>query len=417
MTLALPWLESRQAWADATPPPRFVLVFTPNGTLQNQWWPADATALSPLLDPLMAHRARFTVVGNLDMRSASLGSGDGHQKGIGHVFTARPLQSGSLFGSVDWASGPSIDQRVAEVIGGTTPLTSLELGVQVPGARVYDRMIYRAAGRPLPPVVDPRETFARLFGASTDPAAAAAHRQRRKSVLDAVLDEFNRTRSAVSQSDALRLDAHAATIRELEQRLDALPVPLAACVRPTEPQVPSLTDGTQYPHLGELQTDLLVLALACGITRVASLQWSSAASPVVFSWLGQTVDHHELSHRADGDADAQLQLQAINRWYAAQFSRLLDGLTQAREGAGSLLDNTVVIWGNELGKGNVHSHESVPFIVAGNVQNRLVSGVNLDAAHASHAQVLLAGARACGLTDVSFGDPSLGAGVLPGLLA
>lgn len=417
--VALPLLDAMQARAQAAPPKRLVLVFSPNGTVYERWAPTPTPGgftLSHVLAPLAPFQPKLNVLGHVDLTSAFDGPGDGHQKGIGHLWTGVDLQPGTLFTTVDWAGGPSVDQRVADAIGQGTRLRSLELGVQVPRARVYDRMVYRAAGQPLPPVLDPRVTFDVLFG-DGDPLLAAQRRARRKSVLDAVLGEYGALASTLGAGDRRRLDAHATAVREVERRLDALGQPGPACARPAAPTPPSLTANGSYPELSRLQLELLALALVCDVTRVASLQWSSASSAVVFDWLGHTVDHHELSHRADDDVDAADALAAIHRWYAEQLAFLLSRLDAAQEAGGSVLDHSLVLWGNELGRGNVHGHVSVPFVTAGAAGGAVRTGQSLDAQHAPHNQLLLATLRAFGVADATFGEPALGSTALPGFLA
>ncbi len=418
-SVALPFLEAMEAHAQPAAPRRLVLIFSPNGTVYERWAPTATPTgftLSPALAPLAPHQAKLNVLGHLDMASALTGPGDGHQKGIGHLWTGVGLQPGSLFTTVDWAGGPSVDQRLADALGASTRLRSLELGVQVPRARVYDRMVYRAAGQPLPPLLDPRVTFETLFG-DGDPVQAAHRRARRASVLDAVLGEYGAVSAKLGAVDRRRLDAHATTLRELEQRLASVGQPGTACARPDAPAPPPLTPAASFPALGRLQMDLLALALACDVTRVASLQWSSASSNVVFSWLGHSVDHHELSHRGEDDLDAKAQLEAIHRWYAEQFAYLLSRLDAAPEAGGSLLDHSLVVWGNELGRGNVHSPVSVPFVTAGAAGGAVRTGRFLETNHAPHNALLLAVLRAFGVQDATFGDPAVCPGPLPGFLA
>lgn len=403
VSLTLPWLE---AFAQPAPPRRFVSVFTPNGTVFDHWAPtrtATGWALSPILAPLLPFQSKVLVPVHVDLKSTVLGPGDGHQRGIGHLWTSRALKAGSLFGNVGWASGPSIDQVVADAIGTTTAMRSLELGVMVTGATVLSRMIYGKNGEPLAPENDPVVVFDRLFGAAA-PLVAARRRANRKSVLDAVLAEFNALGPKVSAADRQVLEAHAATVREVERRVDAVVSPSASCVRPMEPTTPSGPDA--FITLGELQTDLLALALACDVTRVASLQWTRSASPMVFSWERVSIEHHELSHHADDDASARADLTTIHRWYAQQFARLLGRLEATVAGPGvTLLDQSVIVWGNELGQGNTHSHRSVPFVVAGGGGGTLQSGL-LDTNGGSHAELLLACAQAAGAPLTTFGDPT-----------
>jgi hypothetical protein len=178
-----------------------------------------------------------------------------------------------------------------------------------------------------------------------------------------------------------------------------------------------LSNGN-YPEIGRAQMDLLAMALTCDITRVASLQWSTAQSGATFSWLGHSASHHSLSHEADNDPNARSQLVEINYWYAEQFAYLLDKLKAQPEGEGTLLDNTIVLWANEQGNGDTHSRTEIPFVVAGNHDGRLDTGRYLHFDDVPHNDLYIALLHALGQTDVStFGNPELATGPLPGLLA
>jgi len=158
------------------------------------------------------------------------------------------------------------------------------------------------------------------------------------------------------------------------------------------------------------------MALTCDITRVSSLQWSTGQSGVRFTWLGQDVSHHSLSHEADNDPAARSQLVAINNWYAEQFAYLLGKLQAQSEGDGTLLDSTIVLWVNEQGNGDTHSRTEIPFVVAGNYAGALNTGRYLEFDDVSHNDLYIALAQAVGLSDVtSFGNPEVVTGPLPGL--
>jgi len=400
---ALPWLE---AMGQAAIPKRLVLMFSPNGTVYPRWAPtqtASGMQLSPILAPLEPHKSKLLVLGNLDVKSAEHGPGDGHGKGIGHLWTGTEMWGADAPGSVWWGGGPSVDQVAAEAIGLTTPLKSVELGVQVQASKVWDRMSYRASAQPLPPLLNPRLAFDRLFGPlDPDPAGSARRRARRKSVLDGALAELKAMQPKVSGPDRARLDAHFTALRDLERRIEASPTPAPSCQRPLV-----LFEPTTFEDLGQAQMDLLAMAVACDVTRVASLQYSSATSAVVFGWLGCTEDHHELSHRPDSDAAAQTQLQKIHHWYAKQFAYLVERLD-----ALGLLDHTTVVWGNELGKGNSHSHTQVPFVVAGGA---LGTGRFVDCKGAAHNDLLVSALNSVGVPATTFGNPAYCNGALPGL--
>src|SRR6185503_5498497 len=190
----------------------------------------------------------------------------------------------------------SVDQRLADAIGRGLPFRSIELGVQTGAADNWGRMVYRGRNRPLPPREDPARTFDDVFGAAVlDPAERERRATRRQSILDRVTGELTRLSSEASAADRQRLEQHLSYLREVEDRLAAQSLGIAQCAVPPRPVTPA-PGPDAYAQTGELQIDLLVLALACAQTRVATLQWSRSVSEVRFTWLGVDEGHHALSH-------------------------------------------------------------------------------------------------------------------------
>ena len=431
------WLASGRGRADrimtAEPAPtRFVVFFTPNGTVRDRWLPSGGEtdfSLSPILSPLARHRRRLAVIDGLDMRSTENGPGDGHQKGMGHMLTGTSLLTGSGFdgqGAPDagWGGGPSIDQVIASQIGGSSSRRSIELGVLRRGgvggtnANVWNRMCYSAAGAPLAPIDDPALAFDRLFGGTS---GDEARRRLRRSVLDTATADLASLRGRVGATDRLRLDAHLTALREIEARIDGT----HTCA-PTPP--PSLDAGsyTHMPEVGRAQMDLLAAALGCGVTRVASLQWTESVGTAVFPWLGlsDADSHHHLSHceptpdlrvRFVGESDADYgayvrsaqreKLARIDAWFAEQLAYLVDRLEALPEGDGSVMDRTCILWINELGDGQSHSHTSVPIVLVGSAGGALRNGCFLQLGGRPHNDLLLTLAQAYGVAGASFGDP------------
>jgi hypothetical protein len=211
--------------------------------------------------------------------------------------------------------------------------------------------------------------------------------------------------------DRPRLEAHAEAIRSIERQLDALG---------RECEVPVLGDPVDvkakenYPAIGRLQMDLLFQAHLCDLTRVSSFMWSNADSWQYFPWIGIDEEHHALSHLTD---DASIdKLTAIDTWYAEQmayFFGLLDGVP---EGDGTMLDNSLVLWGNEIGKGDTHSHENIPWVLAGSAGGRLSTGRFIDYGSEPHNNLLLSVLHAFGMeSETSFGPAGYTTGPLPGL--
>jgi hypothetical protein len=426
--IALPWLEAmspRRARA-ATTPKRFIVMFSPNGTLPAQWTPTGTETgftLSPILMPLGPHQGDLVIIEGLLQEGAG---GDGHQNGIGGMLTGSPLNPGPFAGvgapPAGWATGPSIDQRIVQALAAPTPFQSLELGVQVGGADNWGRMIYQAANQPPPPTDDPAQVYTTVFSdLHTDPVALAHLRARHKSILDAVGGEYRRIGGRVGSADKQRLDAHLDAVREIEQRLTTSLVDNnPAChdpVLPTSTLAPQANDS--FPAVGALQMDLLTMALACDLTRVASLQWSRSVSQVRFTWLNVPDGHHDLSHRSDTDSDAVHKLTLINTWYAQQMANLIARLKGTPDGAGgTLFDNTLILWSNELAKGNTHSRQDAPYVLAGNAGGGLRTGrfVSYEGQGLPHNNMMVSILNALDIPDTTFGKAEWCTGPLTGLL-
>jgi hypothetical protein len=421
--IALPFLEAmlpRRAHAVA-PPRRFIVMFSPNGTLPS-WTPTGSErsfTLSPILSPLSPHQADLVIVQGLLQQG---GGGDGHQTGIGGMLTGTPLNPGPFAGvgapPAGWATGPSVDQRIAEAVAAPTPFRSLELGVQVGAADDWGRMIYRAGNQPLPPTDDPAAVYDAVFSdLHTDPAVLAHQRARHKSILDAVGGEYARIGARLGSADKQRLDAHLTAVREIETRLTTnLVENNPACADPKVPAVAAQSNDA-FPTVGGVQMDLLAMALACDLTRVASLQWSRSVSQVRFTWLGIPDGHHDLSHRSDTDADAVNKLTMINSWYAQQMAGLIARLKATPDaGGGTLFDNTLVLWCNELAKGNTHSRQDAPYVLAGTGGGSLVTGrfLSYEGQGLNHNDLLVSILNAMGVPDTTFGQASWCTGPLPG---
>ena len=421
----MPWLASAtegRARAATAFPTRFVVMFSPNGTIPTQWTPSGTETdftLSPILAPLQPHQSDIIVIAGVDQRGAG---GDGHQTGMGGMLTGQALNPGPFAGTgaapAGWAAGPSVDQRIAEVLGGSTPFRSLELGVQVGDANNWGRMSYRAANQPLVPEDDPARVYERVFGDfHADPAVLAKRRARHKSILDAVAGDIARVSQNVSAEDRPRLDAHLTAVRELETRLTtAAGPPSAACQDPPHHDR-ATADNDAFPRIGATQIDLLVMALACDVTRVASLQWSRSVSQTRFTWLGINDAHHDLSHHGDDDTVAQDKLVRINTWYAQQFATLIAKLKAIPEGDGTMLDHTLLLWCNELAKGNVHSRVDAPYVLAGGAGGALRTGrfLRYDG-DVPHNNLLLSLLHVMGIPDRTFGKADWCQGPLPGLV-
>lgn len=409
----IPLLES-QAGGDAAPR-RLILLFSPNGTLHERWAPTGSEndfQLREILQPLESYKSQMCILDGL--RVLRDGVGDAHQKGMGCLWTGSPLNPGNFQGGgnatpAGWASSASIDQAIVRELDFPTPYASLEFGARTEANGVWSRMIYAGSDAPIAPENSPRAMFDRLFAdLDVDSSELERIKAERRSVLDMVNADLQALSNRSSSADKLKIEAHLDAVREVEKRND---LGVSACEAPT-----SVTDidpeaNDNFPAVSRQMLDQLVLSLACDLTRVASLQWSRAAGQVDFNWLpGNLERHHALSHLGDNDPTMIEGLTTINRWYAEEVKYLLDQMSAIPEGNGTLLDNSLVVWGNELSRGNNHGNNPVPFVTFGGAGGRIDTGRWLTYENEPHNRLLVSLGKVMGADFDSFGsnDPSSG---------
>jgi hypothetical protein len=444
IAMALPFLDAmstlrpRRARA-AGVAKRFIVFFSANGTIMNNWAPGGGETdftLSPILASLAPHRDRLLILRGLNNEVSYNSPGsNGHDLSMGTMLTAMPMIIGpSGLGRADHiidgtAGGPSIDQVIAKSIGAGKRFTSLSLGVQSTSTilePMVTKMAYRGSSDPVVPEDDPGRAFTTLFGdTQASQAAVLATQKRRGTVLDAVLADLTSLSAKVGAGDKVKLDAHATSIRELEKQLLTVGSTTSSCrgVTPMAPTV-SLTPRSclqdarpatcvgDFPTIGAAQMQILTLALACDLTRVATIQWSTAESTVVHSELTITNEHHKMSH---DDVNNAPQLTQVNTWYAQQFGALLDKLAAVTDADGqTLLDGSVVFWVNELSAGQIHNRRDLPYVLAGQGNGALRPGRYLHNAGDPHNKLFAAFLNMFGISATGFGDPRY-PGVLTGL--
>jgi hypothetical protein len=431
IAIGLPLLEIMRPLRQATgatgaAPKRFVVFFTPDGTIRNNWLPTvsgSSFAPSRILQPLTANQSHIVVIDGVDNKAAQNGPGDDHMKGMGTMLTGIELLPGTTQGGccepAGLAGGISVDQAIANKIGTTTQFKSLEVGVQSTGSgTVWNYTSYSDANMPLPPDINPSSVFTRVFGGlGADATATARLQAERKSVLDAVMASYQKLGPKLGKDDKAKLDAHLANVRDLETRLTATGSLGASCMKPAMPTVTSYKSNDSFPQVGQVQMDLVVMAMACDLTRVATIQWEKSVGDVQFDWVDSTIarGHHDMSHDPDDNADTQEKLTKINIWFAQQLNYLIEAMKKVPEGSGTMLDNTLILWCNELSKGNAHSHDHMPFLLAGHAGGALRGNQFLQLSKIPHNNLLVSCMNLMGLPDTTFGNPAYCTGPLSGL--
>lgn len=429
IAIALPWLEimtserTSRAAAPATPPMRFLSVFTPGGTVLENWRPSGIETdftLGPILQPLAPHREKILILDGVDMKSAA---GEQEQAGMVALLTGTK-QDASRSG---FAAGPSIDQVLAEKLSLGKALPSLEVAVRwgtgksrgVP--HPINILNFRADGSfdPIKPRLGPALIWDELF--RDGPAERATRAAWDKSILDAVERRYVALAQRLGKADRERLEEHLEKIRELERGLGNVS---PACAPPvlvdTSDYDPDAglksTDSGSFrdpatdaaiPKIGKLMLDMVVMALACDITGVATMQWSDAEAKFTFPWLG--LDQTQAFYQNDGGYHP-LDLTKIFTWYVEQHAYLLDKMSRVDMGGHSLLDETIVFFGTNIQAPDTHAKTDMPFLLAGG--SALRRGRWVQHPHVSHNDLLVSILNLFGGQYTTFGDPEFCAGPL-----
>jgi hypothetical protein len=435
--VALPFLDAmigtgRRAHAQATVfPKRFVVWYTPNGTVPKNFWPVrngsdDNFTLSPILQPLADHQDDLLVLEKIDLLASLSGPGDAHQKGTGTCLTGIELQEGDFAGdageSAGWANGISIDQHIANHIGNDTTFRSLEFGVMVQGSSVRSRISYRGPGQPLPPENDPYTMYRRLFGdPSVTPEEQMRQNMRRQAVLDSLGGEYQRLRGQLGGDDREKLEIHLEAVQSIKDRLakSQLVFDGTVCKRYDQGAPIDVARVSNMPDIAKLHMDMMAMSFACDVTRVASLMWTQSTAGHIYSWLGNEIreGHHSLAHKGDEDTQKVAQNTAINKWHAEQLAYFIQKLKEIPEGDGTVFDNTVIFWTNEQARGNNHDRRNMPYVLASGKEGgifrtgRYVS----QTSETGHNKLLVSLMNAMGIEGDTFGNPDYGTGPVANL--
>ena len=419
VALGLPLLETMELHA-APGPKRLLVFFTNNGTVMNAWRPTGTETnfqLASIMQPLAAHQDQLIIMEGIDQESSynGPGSGDPHMPGMAHLLTGTEMISTGP-GVYDRAGGGiSVDQHIAQQLNAGTKFGTLSFGVAARefAASPWNTLSMLGPNMPVDPEDDPAAAFARIFGDIGEDAQVAELRAQRKSVLDVVRQDISALNTRLGAADRARLEQHLDSVREVEKIID---VTVDGCQVPTAPPPVngSLYADANAPTVMRAQIDLLVSALACDLTRVATLQWREALGGTsTFTWLGQNETHHDISHRTD--QTGRDMMVDINIWFAEQLAYLLDQLASVPDGDGTLLDSTAVLWCNELSNGEQHSRRDMPFLLAGSCGGYFNTGRYLQYQGAMHNDLLVSLCNAMDVSTTTFGNPAYCTGPLPNL--
>ena len=392
---------------------RLVVMFSPNGTIPKNFWPESTGSnfeLKKIMEPLAPFRNRMLVLNGLNNKVR--GDGDSHMRGMSCLLTGIELFPGNIQGGSDtpagWAKGISIDQEIKNFFQSQdatrTRFGSLEFGVGVSDrADPWTRMSYAGPNQPVAPTDDPYQMYKKLYGQIRD-------RDSLLNILDIVRDDLKRVSKKISTEDKLLLKEHADFVRQMEQEFTQTDNK-ALIGNPPKFEAGITNRNDNVPRLSRMQIDLMVNSFVNDFARVGTLQYTKSVGQARMNWLNINDGHHGLSHESDKNDDAVDKLTRINKWFAGELAYLTKRLAETPEpGAnGSLLDNTTIVWTNELGKGNSHTLTNIPFVLIGNGMGfRMGRSLNLKGT--AHNRLMISMAHAMGHNIKYFGNKKLSQG-------
>ncbi|MGC4046267.1 MAG: DUF1552 domain-containing protein [Armatimonas sp.] len=367
-------------------PVRLAFVYVPNGIVMPAFTPTATGAdyeLTRVLQPLVAFKSDLLILSGLKDQNGEAGpdgAGDHARAGASFLTGVRPKKTAGA----DIKGGISADQVAARFLGSRTRLPSLELGCddsRTVGncdsgySCAYSNSIsWRTPNTPMPPEVNPRQVFERLFGSedlSLPPAVRARRARLRKSILDLVQNDTKALVSNLGAADRRKIDEYLTAVREIEQRIaraekDSVPLPTPDREKPAGVPV-------AFADYIKLMYDLQVLAFQTDSTRISTLMVGREGSNRVYPEIGVPDSHHSITHHRNLPEFVE-KVTKINVHHVEMFGYFLNRMKNTPDGAGNLLDNSMIVYGSGLSDGNQHLHGDLPVILAGRGKGSLKSG-------------------------------------------
>ena len=430
VTVALPFLDAMvpaQGHAQAVRPKVRVAAIemvhgsagaTKIGAEKNMWSPAQvgrAFDLTPSsLSPLEPFRNHLTIISNTDVRNAEAFEapeigGDHFRSSAVFLTQMHPRQTQGS----DVRVGTSLDQYYAQKFGQDTAIPSMQLcieNVDQAGGCSYgyscvytDSISWASPEEPLPMVRDPRTVFDMLFGVGATPRDRAERRREDRSILDWIAEDMTRLRNTLGATDRARLADYLEDIREIERRIQRVESQNSSGEQRELPGAPVGVPDSFEEHI-KLMFDLQAVAFASDITRVFAFKLGRDASNRVYADSGVTTGFHSASHHGDRE-DRVTAFSRINKYHISMLPHFLDRLRRTPDGDGTLLDNTLVLYGSPMGNSNVHNHKRCPLFLAGHAGGRIKGGLHIKAPDGTPmANAMLSVVQMLGLEIDKFGD-------------
>jgi hypothetical protein len=416
VSLALPLLDSMLpaqtplAKTAAKPSPRIGFVYVPHGAVMDKWTPsAEGTGFefSPILKPLEPYRDRLNIVSGFGHRAADTTAV--------HSLSPTTWLSGvrpKPTQGVDAYAGVTADQIAAQHLGQDTPLPSMELATEDHagllgacdrdyGCIYMNTLSWRTHTTPMPMEINPRKVFERLFGGGSSPAERAARAAEDRSILDAILQETNGLTKSLGAHDRATVSDYLESVREIERRIQN-----ASSLASADISLPEEPVGIPYSYDDHLNImyDLITLAWQADITRVFTFMVAREESNRTYPQVGVSDGHHATSHHQNRPEKLE-KLVKIQTYHTNMLAGFFDRLHKTRDGQGSLLDNSILVYGSNMSNSNVHNHFPLPTLVAGGGAGQLKGGRHLKYPdHTPMTNLLLTVLNKTGIPMDSLGD-------------
>ena len=385
--VALPFLEAMvpamAAVRNAKPPVRMAFVYVPNGIIMNGWNPeyeGKLTELPRILKPLEPFKQDILMLGNLTHNAGRAlldGPGDHGRCSASYLTGVHPRKT-----LVDIKAGVSFDQIVAKQVGAHTRFPSLELGMEDArqagdcdsgySCAYTNNLAWESESQPLPPVLDPRALFERLFGKgqTLTPEARSRENLYRRSILDFVSDDTRKLEADLGPTDRRKLDEYLSSIREIERQIERAEHDNAQIDPHMEKPYGVPADFAEH---FKLMTDMMTVAFQSDLTRVMTFLVTHEGTSRPYREIDIPDGHHPLTHHRN-QPDLIEKVTQINSYHIKQFAAWIGKMKSIKEGDSTLLDNCMIVYGAGLSDGNRHLHEDLPTLIAGRGGDYIKSG-------------------------------------------
>ena len=383
--MALPLLDAMvpaltaQSKTAAGAPFRFGAIYMPNGVFPDTWHPTEPGAnfqFKPVMMPLEPYRDQLVTVSKMRApwgSSVHLGASSAFLNGMGP--TVQREGTSDAFGKIQ--SKKTVDQFIADVVAGDTPLRSVELGTEDMGTAVgacdgfpctfFNTLSWRDDTSPLPIGINPRVTFERMFGETGTPEQRMTRLKERQSLLDSVLEETSKLRGSLGAPDRAILDEYLSNIRDVEHQLDRMETRMGAIK--TNSEAPLGMPEAFDDHMA-INYNLMHLAWQGDISRVFTFMVGHEASDRGYHHIGIPETHHSISHHGN-DPEKLAKYAKIGTYQIVKFAEFLEKLKATKDGDGCLLDHAMLYWGSGMSNGNEHDRANPPAVIVGGANGRL----------------------------------------------